>query len=142
MAFMETRNTVQRSLVLNAVQHLFHPTADEVYEYICADHPTVSRGTVYRNLHLLVELGRMRRVPVADGADRFDKTLSAHYHIRCRVCGLVSDVDMPYQKELLNSVLDAHGFLIEEHDILLKGVCPQCRQLRENATGYSESIFK
>ncbi|MDD6887427.1 MAG: transcriptional repressor, partial [bacterium] len=42
------RNTIQRALVLEAVQRLHcHPTADEVYAVVAAEHPNISRATVY-----------------------------------------------------------------------------------------------
>lgn len=48
---MAKRNTIQRSLVLEAVNKLHcHATADEVYEEIIKEHPTISKATVYRNL--------------------------------------------------------------------------------------------
>ena len=45
------RRTIQRALVLSAVMELNdHPTAEEVYRYAAQRTPTISRGTVYRNL--------------------------------------------------------------------------------------------
>ena len=95
-----TRNTIQRELVLSAVLRMknHHPTADEIYSEVCKEHPAISKGTVYRNLNMLVESGAIRRVALPDGADRFDFEKVPHYHIRCTKCGRVFDVDMPYQK--------------------------------------------
>ena len=51
-----SRNTIQRQLVLSAVRQLQnHPTADEVYQEVQKNCPTISRATVYRNLKLLAE---------------------------------------------------------------------------------------
>ena len=53
-----SRNTIQRQLVLSAVRQLQnHPTADEVYQKVQKSCPTISRATVYRNLKLLAEEG-------------------------------------------------------------------------------------
>ena len=38
-----------------------HPTADAIYASIREEFPSISLGTVYRNLNLLVELGDSRR---------------------------------------------------------------------------------
>lgn len=52
------RNTIQRSLVLEAVNKLHcHATADEIYREIIKTHPHISRATVYRNLNLLSDRG-------------------------------------------------------------------------------------
>ena len=67
------RNTVQRAMTLEAVRRLHaHPTAEEVYRQVAAEHPSVSRATVYRNLNQLAAQGEILRVPVPTGADHFD----------------------------------------------------------------------
>ncbi|MDD6142906.1 MAG: transcriptional repressor, partial [bacterium] len=68
---MARRNTIQRSLVLEAVNRLHsHATADEVYEEIIQEYPTISKATVYRNLNLLSEMGEIRRLEIPGSADR------------------------------------------------------------------------
>ena len=92
------RNTIQSSLVLETVRKLqCHATADEVYSEIIKTYPTISRGTVYRNLQRLCETGEIRKREIPDGADRFDHLCDDHYHIRCVKCGRVFDVDMEYR---------------------------------------------
>lgn len=120
------RKTIQRDLVMRCAGELDHPTADEIYRRIEKNHPTISRGTVYRNLNLLVQRGKLRRVALPDGADRFDITLDAHYHIHCRLCGRIDDIALPYKEDLIDAVADAAGYLVEDHDIILRGVCPGC----------------
>lgn len=123
-----TRNTVQRSLVLKAVQALHdHPTSADVYEYVRKKHPNISRATVYRNLGVLAARGDVLRVEVPNGADRYDFFNEPHYHAKCRVCGRVVDVGMPYVHDIAARVTDAHGFDIEGHEIIFDGVCPQCQ---------------
>lgn len=92
---MAKRNTIQRSLVLEAVNKLHcHATADEVYEEIIKEHPTISKATVYRNLNLLSEMGEIRRLQIPGSADRYDHISRNHCHVKCKVCGRVFDVDM------------------------------------------------
>ena len=68
---MIRRNTIQRSLVYEAVNALQnHATADEIYEISVKEHPHISKGTVYRNLNQLAEDGEIRRVEVPGGPDR------------------------------------------------------------------------
>ena len=78
------RNTIQKDLVRNAVYEMRrHVTANEVYESVKEVYPTIGKGTVYRNLDILVEEGALRKVEVSDGPNRFDFTLKNHYHVRC-----------------------------------------------------------
>ncbi len=126
---MIKRNTIQRSLVLQAVQELkCHVTAEEVYAAIVTEHPNISRATVYRNLNQLAEMGEIHKLEVPGGADRFDHQCHGHYHARCLKCARVFDVDMAYIKDLDKAVRDSHGFEFSGHDIMFKGICPECRE--------------
>lgn len=124
---MNKRNTVQRALVLEAIKELqCHPTADEVYNYIVKKYPDISRGTVYRNLNLLSEIGEIRKREIPAGADRYDHMCHDHYHAKCLKCGRVFDVDMAFITDLERSIQDTHGFQFTGHDIVFKGICPEC----------------
>ena len=125
---MERRNTIQKALILRAVCELKrHLTADEVYEFVKKDHPSIGKGTVYRNLAILTEEGAIRKVEVPDGSDRFDFTLKNHYHVRCVKCGEVFDVDMDEIPDLQKKIHDTHGMEFLTYDIFFKGICPECR---------------
>ena len=129
---MNTRNTIQRTLVLEAVNRLrCHATADEIYAEIAKEHPHISRATVYRNLNLLAELGEIRKLEIPGAADRFDHRCHDHCHVRCETCGRVFDVDMEYVAGLEQNIRDAHGFAFTGYDILFRGICPECRKKPE-----------
>lgn len=126
------RKTIQRALTLKAVQTMRnHPTAEEIYEAVSAEHPNISRGTVYRNLNQLSEDGEIREMEVPGGADHFDHRCNDHYHVRCLKCGRVFDVDMDYMPDLAKKIKDTHGFQFEGYDLMFKGICPDCRRLQE-----------
>ena len=123
------RNTIQKDLVRNAVCEMKrHVTANEVYEFVKESCPTIGKGTVYRNLDILVEEGNLRKVEVSDGPNRFDLTLKNHYHVRCVNCGEISDVDMDEILGLLEKIHDTHGTDFLGYDILFKGICPKCQK--------------
>lgn len=123
------RNTIQCTLVLETVNKLpGHVTADEIYEAIAKEHPTISRATVYRNLNRLSQTGKICRIEIPGGADRFERWCHPHYHIKCEVCGRIFDVDMEYIPHLEYKIRGTHGFQLTGHDILFTGICPQCRE--------------
>ena len=123
------RNTIQKDLVRNAVYEMKrHVTANEVYEFIKESYPTIGKGTVYRNLDILVEEGALRKVEVSEGPNRFDFTLKNHYHVRCVKCGEVSDVDMDEIPDLMKKIHDTHGIEFLDYDISFKGIWPKCRE--------------
>ena len=128
---MIERNTIQRTLVLEAVNALrCHATADEIYAYISKEHPTISRGTVYRNLNRLAESGYIRKLEIPGESDRYDHKCNNHYHIRCIVCKRIFDVDMDYMDDPGKGIRDRQGFDFRGYDLYFKGVCPQCQQIR------------
>ena len=130
---MARRNTVQRSLVLEAVNKLHcHATADEVYEEIIKEHPSISKATVYRNLNLLSEMGKIHRLELPGSADHFDHITTNHCHVKCEVCGRVFDVDMDYVSGLEKGIRDNHGFDFKGYDIIFRGICPECKKQRDS----------
>lgn len=127
------RNTIQRTLTLEAVQRLQnHPTADEVYAEVSAEHPNISRGTIYRNLNQLAESGDIADLKVPGGADHYDHISEEHYHVRCTRCGRIFDVDMEYIPDLEQSIHDTHGFQFTGYDLMFRGICPDCRSSQDN----------
>ncbi len=129
---MEVRNTAQRDLIRRLFRGNYtHPTADEIYELARRENPTISRGTVYRNLNFLVESGEILRIPsTGGGPDHFDVTTAPHYHAHCRICGRVSDVPLSYNawQSALPCDLD---FTVETHQLMLFGICKSCTEKGE-----------
>ncbi|MCQ2433606.1 MAG: transcriptional repressor [Oscillospiraceae bacterium] len=125
---MNKRTTFQKELVLRTVRKLHgHVTADEVYAAAVAEYAAISKGTVYRNLKILADEGSIRRVEISDGPDRYDFTITEHYHVQCVKCGAVFDVDMDAVLGLTERIRDAHGMTFLGYDILFKGICPSCQ---------------
>ncbi len=124
---MKQRSTRQRRLVFDAVQAMReHPTADHIYLKVRGENPRISRGTVYRNLNLLVENGEVRHVRVP-GVDRFDWRTDRHYHVICTRCGRVVDAPVPYDGSADDAIARCTGFEITGHIKVFEGLCPQCR---------------
>lgn len=131
---MMRRQTIQRSLVLKAVNKLqCHATADEIYEEIVKEHPNVSRATVYRNLNLLSETGHIRKIEIPGGADCFDHICHDHCHVKCEKCGRIFDVDMEYVTGLEKNIRNDRGFSFTGYDIIFRGICPDCQKSPKQA---------
>ncbi len=131
------RNTVQKSLVLKAVNTLHnHPDADDIYDEVVKSHSSVSRATVYRNLNRLCEEGALKRLEMPIGADRFDHRTHGHYHLKCGVCEKVFDVQMEYMEDIDHKVTDKQGFIFSSHILTFTGICPKCQE-NDSTMGYS-----
>lgn len=127
---MPTRNTVQRAIIADELACLAnHPTADEVYESVHEEHPTISRATVYRTLNRLSDEGKIGRVRINNGADRFDHRSFPHYHVRCVRCGRVDDVMIdPIGEDVNKAAAKVSGYRICGHSLQFDGICPACQQ--------------
>lgn len=135
MSTSQKRNTIQRKLVLDAVSSMHdHPTAEDVYQKIIQTHKSISRGTVYRNLNLLVEDGYISKVSLYDGADRFDYRLNRHNHIKCSECEQLFDAPAASNSALEELILlnkkmaETSDFEILGYEIVFSGICPECRK--------------
>jgi Fe2+ or Zn2+ uptake regulation protein len=125
----QMRNSQQRNLIVRLLENnRTHPTADELYEMARAQEPKISRGTVYRNLNLLSDLGELQRLSVPGGPDHYDSNTNKHYHFFCRKCGRVFDAPIPYHDELNCTPEAMKGFQTESHRLLLIGLCPDCAE--------------
>ena len=125
----ETRNTIQKEIILQTlIEMKNHPTAEQVCKKVQKKHPTISKATVYRNLNQLGKTGKIKHIEMPDSADRFDHFTDNHYHIKCNICGKVSDIDMPYFEKIAEFIKDSKGFIIETHDVVFKGICSDCKK--------------
>lgn len=125
---MARRCTLQRELVLETVLKLHtHSTADAVYAELAREHPSVSRGTVYRNLNILAEEGKILRVRIPGEADRFDFSPTAHHHFICLRCRRVFDVDMEPLENPQKRVRDTHGMEFLGWELSFTGLCAECK---------------
>lgn len=118
----------QRALIADALQNRCdHPSADRLYRELRQVLPTISLGTVYRNLAFLEERGRVLRLKSTDGRDHFDGTVSPHHHFCCSSCGEISDVDLPADPSLDRLVEKQTGFQVTAHSLMFYGICGSCR---------------
>jgi Fe2+ or Zn2+ uptake regulation protein len=99
-----------------------HPTADDVYEALKNDIPTLSKTTVYNTLKLLVDNGAALYVGIDEKNARFDGYVEPHAHFRCKKCGNI--VDLPMNTSFFLS--EKFSGEIEESYIYLKGLCENC----------------
>ena len=133
-----TRYSRQRELIYQSVcASREHPTAEMVYAMLKPEHPGLSLGTVYRNLHLLADEGKLIRMPFP--VERYDAVTEPHSHFRCKSCGEVFDFDRfdlsAPQSRALDAAAEAAqpGFLVERHQLTFTGLCPDCRRRQEES---------
>lgn len=104
-----------------------HPSADEIYTEVRKIVPNISLGTIYRNLKRMSEMGEILRISGEDGGDRFDGNPNPHYHFSCVRCNKITDICIPYIKNLDERVEGITGNEIQSHTVMFKGICKNCK---------------
>jgi len=95
--------TPQRVAIYEAiVKSKNHPTAENVIEYIKANHPNISVGTVYKVLDSLVENSLLKKVKTEKDIMRYDAVLSNHHHLYCSETDRIEDYDDEKLNKLIN----------------------------------------
>jgi len=128
---MQRRNTNQRRLIYEVLRSTdTHPTADWIYEQVRKEIPNISLGTVYRNLKILKEEGKI--IELNDGKQsRFDARTDKHFHFKCAQCGGIFDIDSDGLISVNEDKLLDLGFYVDDLDVIFTGICFKCRG-REN----------
>lgn len=102
-----TRYSKQRELIYNVIKgRCDHPTADMIYNTCREIEPSISLGTVYRNLKLLSDGGEIVTLETVDKRLHYDGDVSRHSHFICEKCGKIIDLfkpaNLPEETEELN----------------------------------------
>lgn len=126
---MNRRETRQRRAILNFLRSTYsHPTADQIYDGVRKEIPNISKGTVYRNLGVLQEMGLVNELNLDGMVSRYDARQAEHYHFRCDGCGCVFDIDMPIDRELDRKASLKTGFNVLSHQLEFRGLCNSCKK--------------
>ncbi len=100
-----------------------HPNAEEIYEALLPEIPTLSRTTVYNTLHVFASFGLVNCLSI-DGVDtRYDGMLEKHGHFQCHQCGMI------YNFKTDPDRIETPGlekFKIENKNIIFTGICANC----------------
>lgn len=120
------KNTKQRGMVYEELKSRYdHPTPEELYYSIKPKYPKISIATVYRNLRILAEDGKVIEIKSDKNILRYDAKVEPHYHFKCSNCGAVLDLDIPYKSEL-DEELSKKGYKVDYHSTIFYGLCPNC----------------
>ena len=121
------RHSHQRERIYEyLLQSQEHPSAERIYSDLRPEIPGLSLGTVYRNLKLLEELGKIRRVTSFQGTERYDAICGDHAHFLCQCCGRLHDLSCLDSDSLRTAIRLEDGSTITKLDITVTGICPNC----------------
>lgn len=122
------RATRQKAVILRELCKVKnHPTADMIFRMARRRLPNISFGTVYRNLSLLKEEGKVLELSSGRYSCRYDATVDNHYHFVCNCCGEVIDIDSPVLKGIDEMISRKSGMRVDYHRMDFFGACGSCK---------------
>ena len=81
---MKRKTSRQREMILDYLMSVNgHPTAEEIFKNMNAQGTQISLATVYRNLGILEEMHKIRRVAHPEDGYCYDRTSRPHHHLHC-----------------------------------------------------------
>lgn len=100
---------------------------EEIGDELAAKGTTADFSSLYRAVEALVSDGALRRVELGTSGSRFERASDHHHeHVRCDECGAVAAVTGCVVERSVPAVERSTGFSVTGHEILFRGVCPEC----------------
>jgi Fur family ferric uptake transcriptional regulator len=103
-------------------------SAQEIHDQLRATGRSVGLASVYRAIELLANLKLVHRVDV-DGTACYepaDPSGDHHHHAICDRCGKLAVFEDPELERVLGLVGARLGYDVGDHDVVLRGACPDC----------------
>src|SRR5215475_5245332 len=126
--------TFQRQVIYEAVvDSREHPTPELIYEQVRQRIPSISLGTVYKNLKMFLDSGVLKEVTLHHGSLRLESNMTPHHHLVCSSCKAIFDIEASAIEpvQLPASELP-EGFSIKECRVEFVGECNSCQTVRRN----------
>lgn len=103
--------------------------------------PTVNLSSVYRSLSLFAELGLVRESSLDTGGPSHWELAHAdeQFHMRCRSCGKVEHHHGDLVERVVGHLTNDHGFIVEQVDLLVTGLCSECSRSQSPSARPSRS---
>jgi Fe2+ or Zn2+ uptake regulation protein len=105
-----------------------HANAEEIYQALHGEIPTLSRTTIYNTLKLFLENGLVRVISIDGVEKRYDAILADHGHFKCENCGKIFNFPVEMNRIPLQGL---DGFQVTEKNVFFNGLCPDCIQTKD-----------
>ncbi|HHW56842.1 Fur family transcriptional regulator [Thermoanaerobacter uzonensis] len=122
-------STIRIKVLEYLLNNRIHPTADDIYQSLINDIPTLSKTSVYNTLELFMKKGVVNALSLKEKELRYDINTYFHGHFRCEICGNV--YDFPVSEKII-AVEELKGFVIRNVDINVYGICKKCNEKIKN----------
>ncbi|MFH1448666.1 MAG: transcriptional repressor [Candidatus Micrarchaeota archaeon] len=122
----EERETIQMIKIREYLKGVrIHPSAENVYEAVKKEIPSITLATVYRNLNKLSRNGDVLKLEV-NGEYRFDGDVGMHQHCVCKSCGKIIDISNERISKNAMKNFNYEEFTATSVSIMFRGLCDKC----------------
>ena len=124
------RVTPQRAVILETVAHMRgHHSVQEVFAKAEQSLPGLNVATVYRTLDMLHRAGMVEILSTTANITCFSlrDPEHPHYHLICRDCDAMQEIEPVLFNELADTLQKKHGFSLDHRHLTFSGLCKACR---------------
>jgi Fur family ferric uptake transcriptional regulator len=122
------RVTQPRLAVMAVVAEHPHADTHALIGFVRERLADVSHQAVYDVLQALTTAGLVRRIQPLGSVARYESRVGDnHHHVVCRACGAVADVDCAAGERPCLTPSSAHGYAVDEAEVIYWGLCPNCQ---------------
>ncbi len=121
--------TFQRQVIYEAVvDSREHPTPELIYEQVRQRIPSISLGTVYKNVKTFLDTGVLKEVTLHHGSLRLESNMTPHHHLVCSSCKAIFDIEESAVEPIQLSARELPpGFSIKRCRVEFVGECESCQ---------------
>lgn len=129
------RFTNQRQKILEIFKNTpegYHLSAEEIYQKLSEDGENIGISTIYRALHLMVKLGLLRELGLAEGKKYYELStpfVHQHHHLVCVQCGTVQEFEEDVITQASIQEAEGRGFSLLTCQFTVLGVCAACQEI-------------
>lgn len=126
---MGLKHTKQRDVILVAFfESAEHVSAEQLYQEVRKQSPSIGYTTVYRTLKLLVDAGLAQERRFDDGLTRYEIEHAHHDHLVCLKCGKIIEFESELIEDTQEKIAVEYGFKVLRHRHELYGHCLSCQE--------------
>ena len=100
-----------------------HPTADQIYNALKEELPTLSKATIYNSINTFTDAGVVKSIMGEGKEAHYDSVMEAHGHFLCEICRQCYDFDLSNEKFQFKEI---DGFIVKDKEVYLRGICKKC----------------
>lgn len=126
----ESYNTKQKDLIISIIKKQTHEfTIKDIYNEVS---DKTGLTTIYRLVDKLVLEGTLKKYISKDNITYYQYLEKCdhddHFYLKCENCGELIHIDCSSINELSNHLLKEHSFMINKKNIVINGLCNNCRK--------------